>query len=395
MERTMYRRIGIVTLLRHRNPGTYFQALGTYQALQGAFPESRVEFADLTTHPRRLFGRQDVLRCISSLRHGRYLWHYWKVWHDLPRSQRSLATQDRGRARAFIEAQEYDLVVLGSDVVLKIAGADLAGSEPPVYWLPPLTDARKVMFGSSCDTTRSGSIPSAQLPLVTASALTFDRCYVRDDVTAQLLGELGVEQGRLRVIPDPAFSIHLSERLTEQARVVLEGRVGPRRRPRLGLNLGGNVTPWKVALVQQLKSAGFEVLSLRDFPGTRFLGTLAPWEWVGVFPCFDVILTYSFHETLFCLRYGVPVVNIAATERIVEPSTGWSKGKYLLSQFGLASTHHLGLPGSESVAWGDVGQYVKRAVETFSRQDAIGRSQSLGRAYEDAVRSLKEVLSAG
>ena len=390
----MAHRIGILTLLRHRNPGTYFQALGTYQALREAFADSTIEFIDVMPRSIPTVGRRDLRQMVGSFQYTRFVWSYRKAWTSLPHSRERIITNEPQAAAQFVQDLNYDVVVLGSDVVLKIVGDECARKVPPIFWLPPLRRTLKVMLASSCDNTRLSDIAPQLRLLLSASACSFTSCYVRDDVTRQLLIDLGVDTGRLSLVPDPAFALDVPAGVVAQSRETFTQRVGSIQRPVLGVNLGEEQADWKDDLVGKLKADGYHLVALRQYPGVQYLGRISPWEWAGIFPCFDQVLTYSFHETVFCLKQGVPVVNIAATKRIIELESGWSKGRYLLQQFGLNEACCLDAYGKNQATTQYMREVVLRVRDRFDCEAARDRAAELGHIYRKCVTALKAATQA-
>ncbi|MHC1765398.1 MAG: polysaccharide pyruvyl transferase family protein [Verrucomicrobiia bacterium] len=386
------RRIGVLTYLRDRNPGQYFQALATYQILTERFRGSTVEFVDLLHWRAGAIQRRDVLRSASSRLYMRYVLGYWRAWRGLRMSKGRCVTQDYAAAAAFLSAQAYDLIVVGSDVVLKVPPSrPVSRGSPPIYWIPPSVRGPKAMLASSSDVTRHESLTNEQRAMMSSSLRGFGCCLVRDEMTSTLLLELGASERLVSVIPDPTFALALPDEVARNSRRVFSERISVGTKPLLGLNLSSTPTEWKDELVRRL-ARGFDIICLREYPGLRYLGPVTPWEWAGIFPCFDLVLTYSFHETVFCLKYGVPVVSIAAVPAFVDSQSGRSKLSSLMSAFGLEKDCLITPDWNNTSSPEEMYEVVKRAQVAFMRDSAARRSEAFGRKYCDAVEMMRQLL---
>jgi hypothetical protein len=160
----------------------------------------------------------------------------------------------------------------------------------------------------------------------------FSRLGARDDATYRLLSHfVDATDSRLTTVPDPTFTYQIDDRPIEQYladnRVVFD-------RPVVCLHLLRD-TAWAAELATRFRGAGYAIASLRPAAYADMVFTdLSPFEQLGIYRYFALMITHRFHDTVFCLKSGTPVIPFP--ERASDVTAfGESRIDALLRSFGI------------------------------------------------------------
>lgn len=337
-------KIGLLTYFWENNYGQYWQAVATLVALRKRFPQARVELVNVRHwgHIRNnLISKRSLkrpwtipasYRALRGYRDGRNSHFEFSLDECL--------TTDYGEAMRFIEAQAYDLVVVGADVVLKPLSVSRVAAGVPLYWVSPEVSAPKALLASSADITGLQDLSPEQVDLMRASLGSMAFIGVRDSMSANLCEALGSAEVPVQRVPDPTFSLDVDESwLTAAKNEIPHRRTGKKRAIVHFTNTAG-----VERITATLQRAGFEVLSVgAELPHVDRVITLSPEAWAGMSTQADVIVTMSFHESIYTTKHGCPVIAIDTQPNRYCLDTGMSKTSCLMHDLGLASTHHLNL----------------------------------------------------
>lgn len=326
-------KIGILTYHRVVNVGSVVQAWCVVAAAKQLFPQARVEVIDY--RPRRMERRE--LRKLIKRRPP-----FWNRRHlhksravrgfaafRLPLSPTHLTTDDPARAGAWIDAQGYDAILVGSDTVWELRHGAYSPDGVNAYFLPYETKTKKIAFAASMDpvprlTAEQERVLQERIRWIER----FDLISVRDEATRRTLIAGGVPAERLHHLPDPTLLVDWQPLVAEQA------PLAKGQRPVAGVAL-----PRREALRAHrlLREAGYEVW---DWSGTAsrcchwVLPADLPVEAVlaahrGV----DLFVTDRFHGSIFslCLA-GVPVWFFESPSKWHRPD---SKGRDLFERLEL------------------------------------------------------------
>ncbi len=385
-------RIGLLTYFWEDVPGQFFQALATVRALVSAFPEARVEMPDIRLwHPRLAVSRRDMLlRPWRNLARLRQRAAYNKARREcLPIRGPRMTSADPAEAGAEIVRRGYDLLVVGSDVVLFPWGGErLREGLTPVYWLADVPEVPRVMLASSSHTARYENLTREQRDTMARGLASFSFLAVRDPLTLNLLQALGTAKVPVRLVPDPTFAYEIDPLPAEELWARLRHRPG---RPVCGLRLSPR-DPFVRRLVQLLLR-DFDVMLLgAAHPGCTGLLNLSPWEWSGIFRHFDLHVTMSMHETLFCLKQGVPVYTVERDPNRFDRHSGKSKCYFLHEEFGLLDRHYFN-PYRGEITPADVHSRIMDTWQSFDRQHAIGHAAALGKRYMKTTQEMRRAVA--
>lgn len=310
-------KIGILTLPKAVNDGAILQAYCLYQLLRSLLPEAHIEIVDYQPkiiekkERRRLIKRSFPFVNYPFWLKRRGLHQF--LQHHTHMSPQALISDDLKTCQAFVARQNYDVVVVGSDVVWQVRDGQAIPLPPNIYHLPNMPHIKKIAFAASAD--RSDQTQwHHQAQQVQQYLNAFDFITVRDQTTQMYLDQVVRLAPPIHFMPDPTilwdFSAildvphHLKRPQQKLAGVAVSG-VHARQR-----------------LTQQLMQAGYTVVNLL---GGKVDGQISPplsslSQRIGIFAILDLIVADRFHSSIFTLKLGhAPAI-------FVEPSTKYPAG---------------------------------------------------------------------
>ena len=308
-------KIGILTYHHVINDGAVLQAYAVAQCLQGEFPNARVEV--INYRPRiieirdvRFVLKKNMISVVENVR--RYFRFKRFIANNLPLSKDRLITDDYSRALRFLESNNYDLIVVGSDEVWKIEKGRYARPFPSIYWMGEGVTCRKVAFAASANRTIYDELSVEQKKMMKRLLDSFDLLSVRDNHTIDFLKSLGIDDGKkIYKIPDPTFILdHFPDNTME----LLKKKWVDFKKPLLCVMLCDPKTSERVCL--HFKEKGYVVIGLSFYvprADVNLCGMLNPFEWAEAIKHFDFCITDRFHGAIYCLKNMVPFVCLEKT----------------------------------------------------------------------------------
>lgn len=385
------RKIGVLTYLReYANLGTNMQSYCTLRAIQGLHPGDRVELVDYAPRrgKRRPYLSQLSLRSLKNdfVRMAKYDDFFENM---LTLSAERLVSPDPSRALEFIKRQEYQAVYVGADTLLELKGAGQDGLTP--YWLDRGIDCHKFLIAASSHNLVYSSLSAARIAKMQEVLDGFALLGVRDDATRRLLSHF-VPPGdpRLQLVPDPTFTYDIDYRHVES----YLARRGLRfSKPVVCLHLLRD-TRWGRELSERFRKLGFLVASLRPAYYADLLFTdLSPFEQVGLYRYFDLVITHRFHDAIFCFKNHTPVIFFPEYLSDVTPFHE-SKTLTLFKSFGLDRVCYL--ENKDRITPDSLMAGYRHAVQEFrARETLIAELLAQFKARYLEYARLCKSLSAG
>ena len=331
-------KIGILTYTReYANLGTNMQCYCTFKTVREAYPDATVEVIDYSPAPpsRRPYLSQLSIRSLRNdfVRMLRYD-EFFKS--QVVFSKEKLVTKDVEQSLAFIRRQQYDAIYVGADTVLELKGADSNSLTP--FWLDSSIPGVKVFAAASAHSVTFETLSATQRELIERSVSGFDMLGVRDDATFRLLTHFTKSSDkRPEIVPDPTFTYDIDYSHIER---YLASKAYSLGRPMVCLHLLKD-SQWASALAERFRKVGYLVASLRPAHYADMLFTdLSPFEQLGLYKHFSLVITHRFHDAIFCLKNRTPVIAFPENVSDVTP-TGESKMATLLREFDVETTNYV------------------------------------------------------
>lgn len=336
-------KILIITYNREVNPGTFLQAYGVQYAMKQLFPKAQI---DLLKHRRlyTLMGSKNKTtprkkknwtfiksKLMAIPRRLKYEWGYKHNFH-LTDEEFDFFDYDHSIFKQFVEG--YDLIVVGSDTIL--INLEKNGKQG-LMWLKDIHKPKILFAASAAPAKYANKLTAEQCTLLKEQMQQFMLLGVRDNLTLNFmsyrlgLGNLVYQQNDpTYLIPSNKFSLpwltkRKLDRIHHSMKIVL-------------VNFGAGFEK-KAELTRALKQRGYYTISTLYNPDADAnLMTFSPFEWAAMFTMVDFTITERFHDSVFTLRNGKPVIAIDWDKsRIIDD--GFSKTSDLLERYGLNAYH--------------------------------------------------------
>ena len=323
-------KILIITFTSGVNPGTIMQALGVQTAMKSLWPDAQVDFLDFPDFKSggiSVRGKKDgIVNTIKQKSFAAYrLMKYIKLRKKHFHYSEKVDLFDYTEAQiAFIK--EYDIAVIGSDTILEQAYSQ--GGMIGLNWMP--LPIKKIYFAASA--SPANFEPTDELKKVANEALFIG---LRDELTIKyFIDKLGIDKDRIIKQPDPSYFLDISNfKLSRR----YAKRFTPGKKYAL-YNFNSNF-PHRRALADLIREKGYVVVSTAYNPYADIcIDTIDAFEWAGVFPLVDIVVTERFHDSVFALRKEKPVIAIDWDPNRFAKG-GDSKTLRILEDYGLQEYH--------------------------------------------------------
>lgn len=385
-------KILIITYSREVNPGTFLQAYGVQHTFKQMYPSAQI---DLIRHRRghsvlkeskaqggktsKMAFVKAKLRAIP--RRLKYEWAYKTNFH-LTNEEFDFFDYDEEDFKRF--AEQYDLIVVGSDTILIQLERD---EKIGLMWLKDV-NTRKLLFAASAAPVNY-DISDCRKKELLKSFSSFELVGVRDRVTRRLLAEkigLGdkvyMQYDPTYLIPEDCF--HLPQHVVDKLEKERRGR-------KIALvNFSVTGCPFKKEMTEFLKHEGYYTIStLYNDHADMNLMSLSPFEWGALFKSIDLTVTERFHDSVFTLRNGKPVLAVDWDSSRFS-SDGFSKTQDLLRLYGLEENHFIATNLAEAkVVMEDV-----KSIDFEKQKNVIcAHNKEIYREYEKIMNNIMSVIA--
>lgn len=357
-------KIGLLTYYGDLNCGTNLQAYAALLALRNIFPNAHVEV--IPFHGFRPPGKHPYLHhcTISSLiKDGIRIQKYQKFVKSLLGIKHDRVLKDVEFGLDYIQKQNYDRIYVGADTLLELdrtPNNDILSA----YWLSPMIKAKKYLLAASAKNTIYDDLSLARKKMMKETLADFCGYGVRDVNTALLIGHF-VASSKIKIIPDPTFSLKINysyvEKYLEQKKLeITEKSV---------LFHTNKEDEWAKNVAVELKAKGYHIFSLRPYPwADTILNDMSPLEQLGVYRYFDFVITHRFHDAIFCLKNLTPLF-LYPPQGFGTGGTGSSKFVDLLESFDLLDACFVSHPDIRIVdRVGEMKQKFSQHIEKIKEQ---------------------------
>jgi hypothetical protein len=192
---------------------------------------------------------------------------------------------------------------------------------------------------------------------------------VRDDASFRLLSQY-VSPGdqRLQMVPDPTFTYEIDygyiDNYMAENNLHFAG-------PMVCLHLLRD-SKWAADLAASFRKAGYVVASLRPARYADVIFTdLSPFEQMGLYKYFSLVITHRFHDTIFCLKNLTPVIAFPPSMSDVTVHAE-SKIASLLRAFGVETKSYI--PNKEGITAESLFDHYPSAISHFDETRPLIRS---------------------
>lgn len=372
-------KILIITFTTGVNPGTIMQALGVQTAMKSLWPDAQVDYLDFPDFKRGGIGvRGKKDRIVNTIKQK--VFAAYRLMKYIQLRQKHFHYSEKVNLFDFTEEQvvsikEYDLVVIGSDTILEQAYSQ--DGQIGLNWMP--LPIKKIYFAASA--SPANFEPTDELSKVVNEALFIG---LRDELTIKFfIDKLGIDKDRIIKQPDPSYFLDITH-------FQLSGRykkcfVSGNRYALYNFN---SDFPHRRALADLLRSKGYGVVSTAYNPYADIcIDTIDAFEWAGVFPFVDIVVTERFHDSVFALRNEKPVIAIDW-----DPSRfakgGDSKTLRILEEYGLEKNH---FNFSHSAQLSDISYALDQILSSFDINKVRETNQDMRNKLNKILMIIKQL----
>ena len=279
---------GILTLHDGVNHGAFLQVYALQNCLKRLGMETWV--IDYRTR-MQILREYKILLYTKSLRV--FLSNLWKIVR-FKKYLKRLHLTPRVTTAAGIGHLEFDQVVIGSDEVWNYR-SPVIGLEP-VYFGIGIDSCRKIAYAPSFGTCAT---ESSHPKIVMEGIVSLNAVSIRDNVSKRA-AEL-IRGGDVEIVLDPTFLYDFPECKSDC----------PHNDFILVYSTG--LSPERVEeILRFAKKREKKLISIGYFnPWCSVnLVTIDPFHWIGYFKKAEMVITSTFHGTIFSIKYGKPFVTI-------------------------------------------------------------------------------------
>lgn len=373
-------KILIITFTTGVNPGTIMQALGVKTAMKSLWPDAQVDFLDFPDFKSggiSVRGKKDGIvntikqKSFAAYRLMKYIQLRKKHFHYSEKVDLFDYTDEQ---IAFIK--EYDIAVIGSDTILEQAYSQ--GGMIGLNWMP--LPIKKIYFAASA--SPANFEPTDELKKVANEALFIG---LRDELTIKyFIDKLGIDKDRIIKQPDPSYFLDISNfKLSRR----YAKRFTPEKKYAL-YNFNSNF-PHRRALADLIREKGYVVVSTAYNPYADIcIDTIDAFEWAGVFPLIDIVVTERFHDSVFALRNEKPVIAIDWDPNRFAKG-GDSKTLRILEDYGLQE-YHFNLAESNDLE--PIADAVHRIGDSFDKNTVRDVNTQIAHELSDIKDLIRKSL---
>ncbi|HZW40181.1 MAG TPA: polysaccharide pyruvyl transferase family protein [Ignavibacteriaceae bacterium] len=383
------KKIGILTYTKeYSNLGTNMQSYCTLKAIQRQFPNEQVELIN--------YSRWKPIKkpYLSQISFKSLLFDYVRIKkyelffkNNYVLSESKFVSPNLKDSINYLKQQKYDAIYVGSDTILELKRA--GKNEITAYWLDATINCKKFMIAASSHKETFEELSSQQKEDIQNNINDFSLIGVRDEATFRLLSHFTKQDDkRLQLVPDPTFTFDIDysyiEEYFKRKKIVL-------KKPIICLHLTRN-TKWAFDLANHFRQEGYIVASLRPAYYADIIFTdLDPFEQVGLYKYFDLVITHRFHDSIFCLKNLTPV--IVFPEYFTEiTSYGENKNRTLFKAFNIEDNY---IDKKDNLSAAYLFDMHKQAIANFEHKkdfikEALLKNKNI---YESFVIKSSEILS--
>ena len=387
-------KILVITYSFEVNPGTFLQAYGVHNILKSIYHDPQIDFikhkkvggsghVNTQKNKKNFSFFKAKLRSIP--RKLKYELLYRKLF-TFTKKTWDFFNYNNSDFKAF--AENYDLIVVGSDTILVKLKKHANSEQLGLMWLSNIA-TKKIMLAASASPANF-EITKSDKEEVYKSLNSFEYLGVRDVITEKLLtSKICIEKNKVFSFFDPTF--YVSDKYFNQnfSRIKKLKRISKNWKTVL-LNFGHGFKQ-KECLTKALKEQGFFIVST-DFNKDSDLNLLdlSPFEWGALFKIITFTVTDRFHDTVFTLRNNKIVYSVDWSYSRVSLELRQSKCSDILKKYGLEENYFL---ITEKKQTSSLLEKIKASHDSKVIRDAISKkNKDIEKINYMNVKELKTII---
>lgn len=343
-------KILIITYWKETNPGTFLQAYGVQFGLRKIFPTADIKYLNYTNAVKEtdlsnkahndaellydnLTFIQKVKHVCALIKRRNLFLQCQKKYMSFDKQKFNMYQSEEENINFTLYENQFDLIVIGSDTIIESCNINgLWG----VMWPNLQVRTNKMFFAASADSAINLQNKPELYAELRNRTNNFVQIGLRDYVTINFfINQLNISSDRILKQPDPTFYLPLSIFSISEKKIK---RI-PRGKQKIIFYHFDRCFKYRKALANILRKQGFYLITSEYDPNCDYsLRSLTPFEWAALFQYCDFVLTERFHDTVFAMRYKIPVITIDWRLRVMNNKME-SKRLSILKDFDCAENH--------------------------------------------------------
>lgn len=300
------KKVGILTFHRCINYGAFLQSYSLTQKLMQD-SELEVEIIDCNLKTAE---KLSLRHCLS-----KNVFNIYKKYtrlkvltrvvnKHLKLSKTSLISDNYDELINFINAQNYNFIVIGSDEIFKI---DEIYPFPNIYWPDERLKAKIATYAASANRTDFTKLNDAQKNEIKKRLNRIEYISVRDSNTLNNLKKID-ETLDIKKVPDPTFSYEFKATPELEKKLIKKYKLDLNK-PIMGLE---TLNQELGKTIREKFGDEYQIVSmfLPNKYTQKFLYDLEPFEWANMYSYFDINITTLFHGTIFSIKNKIPFISV-------------------------------------------------------------------------------------
>lgn len=337
-------KILVITFSKGLNPGTFMQAYGVKTGLLKIFPNANINylnFPDFKWNQGKKNSQDSWIDIIKQKGFAAYrLLKYKRLEHQTFNYTRSIDLFSYNKEEARSLLGHYDLIVVGSDTILEKVYNN--NKQMGLNWASSLLcNAKHVFFAASASPANFAD-DSSIINQLDKIIKNFSYIGLRDQLTINLFKEkLKIDDSLINKQPDPSYLLDIEQFKLSNYYTKKILKIKGKGDKIAFYNFSPNF-PFRKTLAEMIKKAGYKIVTSVYNPYADIaIDTINAKEWAGIFKYCDITITERFHDSLFSIRNGCPVIAID-WEKDRFSNKGDSKTYRILQDYNLEK-HHFNL----------------------------------------------------
>lgn len=309
------KKLGILTYHSSINEGAMLQAYALQKICQEKFSHIRVEIINYESFSAQ---KRDFLNCFKTRKNFKSVLAYLMRFYRLSQfkkkyfslGNKQLVSDDYEKSIQFLNQQNYDGIMVGSDEVWKIIqGKYTARKFPNIYWLDNKIKAKKFAYAASANKTNLETLDLETKKFLQNSFKSYSLIGVRDRITYKIVSNFTARSNNLFKVINPTLLLDSLDK--KQLKKKLEAHNFDFNKKTLILNL--NSSQIVRITTNFFRKHNWQVVSVTEYSSyadINFVGILDPLEWVSLIDHCHFYLTERFHGTIFSILSEIPFLAI-------------------------------------------------------------------------------------
>lgn len=385
------KKIGVLTFHYSINEGAMLQGIALKEVCQRLFSDAKVELINYEIPVTR---KRDFKHCFERPRSISSIYSQLERYRRLNAFKNNslglngerLDSSDYIQSADFINKQNYDIIIVGSDEVWKVVSGKKDRPFPNVYWLGKEIHTNKVSYAASANKTKLDKLSDEDKSRIKESLQQYQFIGVRDEITYNLVDSVITDNHKLQKVADPTLIVDDGDLPKPDITDKLRKAGYDPSKPAVLINANPKISNISA---DYFHKKGWQVVGVTKYcqgADVNLVGKLNPFEWISALSHCQFSVTNRFHGTIFSIRERVPFVSVEVSDNYFK--TNASKLKNLLKDFDMED--HLYLCSPKEFNKKD---FINKIDEKMESSDLSQIGEKISALKENSLQFLRQLSS--